>query len=152
MNSEYLISQSLVKVKELLGEQSENSAMGAFLLANQIVKCDPENEEANEIVGICSYLVSKITNGPVDEAISYLERAAPRPYALNGLGLCYRKNKEYEKAICFFRQAIAVKDEPGFRNNLALCRSEMGEPIDHSELLAESNQCFDDEGFFTFSI
>lgn len=151
MNSEHTIKQSLDKVKELLKDQSENSAMGAFLLANQIIKCDPQNEEANELAGICSYLVSKITNGTIDEAISYFEKSTPRPFALNGLGLCYRKNKEYDKAICFFKQAIEVKDEPGFRNNLALCYFESEKQTDRPKLLEiEPSQCFDNEGFFTF--
>lgn len=73
------------------------------------------------------------------------KRQAPSPYALNGLGLCYRKNNEHDKSICFLKQAIEVKNESGFRNNLAMCLSEIGDKTDHPRLLIGSVFASDDD-------
>lgn len=137
MDAERLIKRATIKAQEFL---IEGQVAGALALMGQTLKCDPDNQTANELMGVSKYLISDLV-GETQGAIDSFEKAAPSVVAYNGLALCYEKRNEFKKARRFFEKAIEIdtNNEVELKKNLIKCLIKMGEHSEAESVLPKEN-------------
>ncbi len=115
---------------KLLAEGSVSTAKSSV---EKVLKSDPKNAEAMQILGVCFYQMGEIYEAEerfkfIMDTDMYVRRSPGEVYAdaYNGLALCANHRGFSDLAIDLLKSAIERNPSSFFHDNLALCQ---GKPV-----------------------
>jgi len=80
--------------------------MGAFFCFLKALSPVQDDAFLNQRIGL-AYMITRDTRRACEHLASSLQAAPDNPLTFYGLAECYRMNKNYERALCYVKKAIA---------------------------------------------
>ena len=109
----------------------EGSVSAAKNSVEEVLKSDPKNAEAMQILGVCFYQMGKVQQAEdcfrsILNLEVYVRRSPDEVFAdaYNGLALCYNHRGLTDEAIDLLKSAIELNPSSHYYNNLSLCHGE----------------------------
>jgi tetratricopeptide (TPR) repeat protein len=104
--------------------------------AQQVLRLDPEDPYALNILGYYQYLATDFA--AARESYEHMLRINPEdPAAWNNLALTYKRTGDYKKEEELYHVSLGFEDDPNTWNNLAICYAHQGRYAEALQIMAD---------------